>query len=106
MEKTEYTFLEQPECNGHLRARVRHVHLQLPLTIKEKLHVTEQIKLLGVYTDENLNFAGTWPRFFRGGGGGAIQKGDGPNEARGAILQGENCIVRDCIKNMYIFQIF
>ena len=40
--------------------------MQLPLTIKEKLYVTEEIKLLGVYTDENLNFAGTWPRFFRG----------------------------------------
>ena len=40
--------------------------MQLPLTIKEKLYVTEQIKLLGVYTDENLNFVGTWPRLFPG----------------------------------------
>ena len=31
------------ECNGNLRPSVRHVHLQLPLTIKEKLHVTEQL---------------------------------------------------------------
>ena len=38
-----------------MRPRVRHVQLQLPLTIKEKLHVTdqEQIKLLGVYIDES-----------------------------------------------------
>ena len=42
---------------GNLRPSVRHVHLQLPLTIKEKLHVTEKIKILGVYIDENLNFA-------------------------------------------------
>ena len=49
------------ECNGNLKPSVRHVHLQLPLTIKEKLHVTdlEPIKLLGVYIDENLNFSGT-----------------------------------------------
>ena len=49
------------ECNGNLTPSVRHVHLQLPLTIKEKLHVTdlEQIKLLGVDIDENLNFSGT-----------------------------------------------
>ena len=38
---------EYPGCNGNLR----------PLAIKEKLHVTEKIKLLGVYIDENLNFA-------------------------------------------------
>ena len=31
------------ECNGNLRPSVRHVHLQLPLTIKEKLHVNEQL---------------------------------------------------------------
>ena len=34
---------------------MRHVHLQLPLTIKEKLHVTEK-----------LNFAGMYKGFFRG----------------------------------------
>ena len=33
---------------------MRHVHLQLPLTIKEKLHVTEK-----------LNFAGMYKGFFR-----------------------------------------
>ena len=34
---------------------MRHIHLQLPLTIKEKLHVTEK-----------LNFAGMYKGFFRG----------------------------------------
>ena len=34
---------------------MRHVHLQLPLTIKEKLYVTEK-----------LNFAGMYKGFFRG----------------------------------------